>query len=214
MRKLYIFDMDGLLVDTERMMNESWYNSFKYYNLNITPEKTIELVGLSLSQIKNKILQWSNCNNFDEIHNYAINDFWMNAEKNGIEVKKGAIELLNYLKSNGVNIALATSTMKQRGLKILEQTKLLNFFDYMLFGDLVKRTKPDPEILKTILEKFSISAHDAIVFEDSYNGIKAANEAVIDVIFIKDLVDPNNLGEIKIHSSYESLIDYLNYLKN
>ena len=138
----------------------------------------------------------------------------MNAEKNGIEVKKGAIELLNYLKSNGVNIALATSTMKQRGLKILEQTKLLNFFDYMLFGDLVKRTKPDPEILKTILEKFSISAHDAIVFEDSYNGIKAANEAVIDVIFIKDLVDPNNLGEIKIHSSYESLIDYLNYLKN
>ena len=213
MRKLYIFDLDGLLVDTERMMNDSWFNSFEHFNLKVSQEKTLQLVGLSLVQIKDKVIDWTKTNYFDEIHQYAINDFWFSADKHGIGIKEGVVELLNYLRSSGALVALATSTVTQRGLRILQETKLLQLFDFMQFGDQVKKTKPDPEIYLSIIDKLSIEPQDAIIFEDSYNGIKAGNDAMIDVIFIKDMVDPNTQGHIHLHASYKSLLEYLNYLR-
>lgn len=213
MRKLYIFDLDGLLVDTEKMMNESWFNSFEHFNLKVSKDKALELVGLSLVQIMNKVIGWTKTDLFDEIHKYAISDFWANADNYGIGIKEGAVELLKYLRSSGVMVALATSTVTERGLRILEKTELLPLLDFMLFGDQVKRTKPDPEIYLSIINKLNTQPQDAIIFEDSYNGIKAGNNAMIDVIFIEDMVDPNRQGHLHIHSSYKSLLDYLDYLR-
>lgn len=212
MRKLYIFDLDGLLVDTEKMMNESWYNSFEHFELNISQTKTLELVGLSLMQIKSKVIDWTDTNCFDDIHIYAINDFWKNADNYGIGIKDGVVELLDYLKTKGVLTALATSTVTQRGIRILNQTKLISYFDLMLFGDQVEKTKPNPEIFLAITSNFRIPLHDAIIFEDSYNGIKAGNEAKIDVVFIKDMVDPFKQGQVHIHSSFKSLLEYLEFI--
>lgn len=115
--------------------------------------------------------------------------FWQWVDEYGISIKDGVLNVLNWCKNKGYQTALATSTARQRSLHLLKIAGIDFNFDYQVFGDEVANTKPDPEILINILNQANINNEDAIIFEDSANGLLAAYNAGTDVVWVKDVAE-------------------------
>lgn len=131
----------------------------------------------------------------------------------GVRLKPGAKELLAYLKANHYHIALATSSFKKRAVNILQEHDILKYFDTCVFLEDVKHSKPHPEIFLKALEKLNVSNKNAIVLDDSENGIKAAINAKIDIICIPDMKIPSKEYLDKTLFTGRSLFDVLTYLQ-
>jgi len=104
-----------------------------------------------------------------------------------IMVKKGLIDLLEFLKANNIKMAVATSTYKQKATQRLKETEIYHYFDYLVFGDDITESKPHPQIFLKALNHFGFDPSEAIVFEDSYNGLLAADAGNIKCIIIPDI---------------------------
>lgn len=208
-RKLIIFDMDGCLIDTESVYADIWYKLFKEEHIPIGIEEITTWRGLGWEKIKDIIAKETNSLNLalelrerrEEIyHNYLYN--------NQIKLKPYAKEAINYFKNEGYKIALGTSTYEKKAIMTLNYFKLVPEFDYLVFGDNVPNPKPSPDIFNLILEKSSTKPQEAIIFEDSYHGIKAANNANIDVVYIPDgnQIFLDNLKVLKIIKNFSEVI--------
>lgn len=213
MIKAVIFDLDGLLVDSEivaykiykEMLNEFEYNfSIEEYAKNFSGKTLINNITylintynlpLDINIALEKVL---------EIENKFIEE--------GIELKAGAKELLSYLKSNSYKIALASSSIKDRALTILKQNNIIEYFDDFVFGYEVEKGKPYPDIFLKACEKLSESPENCLVLEDSEAGIQAAYSANIPVICVPDMKVPTQkyLDMTKaVLNSLEEVISYL-----
>jgi HAD superfamily hydrolase (TIGR01509 family) len=128
-------------------------------------------------------------------------------EKHGIDVKEGVAELLTLLKQKNIKIAVASSTLQERGEFLLKRTKIHDLFDYHIYGDMVELTKPNPEIFLCVVNHFGVKVEEALVLEDSFYGVKAANNAKIDVIWVRDLVDIDQKGEVQYMNKFNSMKD-------
>ena len=189
--KLVIFDVDGLLLNTEWVWDKVWkqiadkYHEPRFYELHkfavgITGKDTENLIINSLPEVKNalEMLQEARSLGADII------------EEN-IAVMPGAFALLNYLKAHNITMAIATTTPKNITIRRLKQTALIDYFAVMVCGDEVKKRKPDPEIYNTILMKTGYSANEAIVFEDTGYGVTSAYNAKIRPVMVPSLRGPN-----------------------
>ena len=105
-----------------------------------------------------------------------------------IEVKKGLYDLLEYLKKNHIKMAVASSTRYKRVLSNLKSIKVDHYFDAIIGGDQIKHGKPAPDIFLKAVELLGVNEEDALVLEDSRNGILAAHAGKIPVICIPDLI--------------------------
>ena len=106
----------------------------------------------------------------------------------GIPLKPGVKELLLRLKAKGYRTALASSTATDTVKSELSQTGLIDYFDFIIGGDKVKKSKPNPEIFLKAAEGLGVSVSEAIIIEDSHNGIRAASRAGIFSIMVPDLM--------------------------
>lgn len=190
-KKAIIFDLDGLLVDTEIVS----YNIYKELLSELNIDYTIKDYATYYSG-KTEIINVTNL-----IHTFQLD--WSLEEglekvleveerliKDGVDLKKGANELLSYLKENNYKIALATSSTKDRAFSILNQHHLVHYFDDYVFAEDVTHSKPHPEVFLKACEKINMNVDDCIVLEDSENGILASYNANIDVICIPDMKIP------------------------
>lgn len=196
-KKLVIFDMDGVLIDSERMSDACWQITLSDHNIAFSDEKRSQLVGMSIENadvfFKEEI---GSTYTFDQLKEYQINVQKEYVKKHPITVKEGILDLIKTLKEHEINIAVASSTTKQRGIDRLKQSGLYGMFDYYIFGDMVQQTKPNPEIFLKVVEHFNYDNKETVVFEDSYYGVKAANNANIDVVWLKDMVDIDKMGDV------------------
>ena len=110
-------------------------------------------------------------------------------EKEPYKLKKGAINILNYCKEHDIKMAIATSTARDKQTKVLTQLGIIDHFDYMVFGDEIKNSKPAPDIYLKVYEHYNLDKDEMIIYEDSNNGILSGYNAGIKVVYIKDIVD-------------------------
>lgn len=184
-----IFDMDGVMFDTERLAEKIWLGIFKEYKL--LPNKTFmdSIKGRNISDSKKLFEQFYGSNiDFIELKNLRDQRLEHELRCNGVPLKNGLIETLNYLKANNKKIALASSSNKKLIMDNLKDTKLTNYFDYIVSGEDFRQSKPNPEIFLNCSNHFNISVSNCLVIEDSKAGVDAALNAKMQVVWIPDLV--------------------------
>lgn len=194
MKKAFVFDMDGVLIDTESICDRTWEMAADYYNL----DKELCLKSINLCRGTNKAATREIVRNLfphlnpDE-YLAKTSEFFMQIEEGeGINKMPYAFECLDYLRSKGWKLALASSTRGPVVESHLRKTGLLEFFEYRVTGDLVQHSKPDPEIYLKACGLLNLSPDECLAVEDSPNGLKSAKSAGLSTIMIPDRIMPND----------------------
>lgn len=193
MIKAVIFDMDGLMFDTEALAVKSWKYVGEKFNCDITDEMISKARGVDIAHTK-MIFEDAFGSNVDFYDLQSAYVAYMNeyVDLNGVPIKQGLEKLLEYIKKRGLKIALATSTENKRAIYYLTKANVLHYFNKILCGDMVEKGKPDPDIYLKAVASLGLKAEECIVLEDSPNGSLAAHRANCPVIMVPDLDKPND----------------------
>ena len=215
MIKAIIFDMDGLMIDSERVTFECYQERLKDMNLTMDEEFYKTLLGKPIKGIYQRFYDvygddFPIENVIQDVHQLMAERF----ETEGVPVKKGLVELLHYLKDNNYKTIVATSSNRDRVDKILAQAKITEFFDDSICGDEVTKGKPNPEVFLKSCQKLGVNVDKAIVLEDSEAGIQASYDANIKVICIPDMKYPEKQYEEKTFKILKDLTEVTAYLKS
>lgn len=215
MIKAVIFDMDGLMIDSERTTFEGYQVVLKDMGLTIEEDFYKSLLGKPIKGIHQRFYDVYG-NDFPiekvigEVHVYIQDKF----EAQGVPIKEGLIELLKYLKTNNYKTIIATSSQRSRVDKIIKQANIEKYFDDSICGDEVTNGKPHPEVFLKACQKLGVQPDEAIVLEDSESGIQASHSANIKVICIPDMKEPEAKYADMLTEKYPNLNYLIDYLKN
>ena len=212
--ELVIFDMDGLMFDTERIYYQAWKAAMTFYGYGFSWEVYIQLVarnshtiGLILKKIYGESFPYEAVRDKKrEISDEII------AEQ-GMPKKPGLMELLDFLEEEGIKKAVATSSTREKALNYLELGGVKIRFDHIVCGSDVRESKPHPEIFEIAARYLHISPQQCIVLEDSKMGIKAAKAAGMYSIFIPDLVEMDEEIQKDASTTLENLYEVINWIK-
>lgn len=215
MAKGAVFDMDGLMIDSERLVYSIWQEMMdecgREYSLDIF-KKSIGLRAEDSERYYKSVYG----SNFDYAGFKAESRirYFKRIEKNGVPTKKGLYEIFDYLKSKNYKISLATSTSSDTALKIMKKINLYDRFDAFVCGDDVKIGKPDPEVFLVAAKKLCLEPKDCVAFEDSINGIKSAFAAGMTTVMVPDLLKPTKEIEPMINFLCDDLSKAIACLDN
>lgn len=187
--KAVIFDLDGLILDSETWWLKSIEKTNEKYGYNFPLSLAVDSIGMRIDLMNKK---WKNVmgDNFDVDKFREYNAYFMekDANENGIKIKSGFYELINFLKQNNIKVAIASSSLSDRVYFSLKCAKIdKTIFDAIITGDMVENGKPKPDIYLKTCEMLKVNTDDSIALEDSDNGIKSATSAVIMTILIPDI---------------------------
>ena len=208
MIKAVIFDMDGLMIDSERVTYEGYVIECRNLGVVMEEEFYKQLLGHTLPEVF-QVLRKKYGETFPvedvlkRVHKYMDDRF----VQEGVPVKKGLRELLSYLKDHGYRTVVATSSGRERVDRILKQAELTEYFDGSVCGDEVKKGKPDPEVFIKACGKAMVKPEEALVLEDSEAGISAAYAAGIPVVCVPDMKYPEAEYAAKAFRIVDSLED-------
>ena len=214
MIKAVIFDMDGLMFDTEKLWEDTFFkvgNQFGYY---LSADFHRSTIGTNYTAIEKTFKD-----KFGSDFPFA--DFYVECRKymdeiirnNGLGIKKGLLELLNYLKENNYLIAIGSSSKLKRIKWYLECAGIAeNMFTAIVSGDDIVKGKPNPDIFLKACELLLVNPSETLVLEDSNNGIKAAKNAGCISVLIPDLdVIKEDVLE-QVDYKFDSLYDVIDFL--
>lgn len=179
-KKGFIFDLDGVIVDTAKYHFLAWQKLAKSIGIDFSHEQNEQLKGVSRVKSLEKILTWGNKTISEDKFNALMaskNDDYLSfiAKMNHDEILPDVPKVLNYLKEQNQPISLGSASKNAR--QILNKVDLLKQFDAIVDGNDVSKAKPDPEVFLIAAKALSIKPEDCIVFEDSVAGVQAANTA-------------------------------------
>lgn len=187
--QLVIFDMDGLMIDTERLAMIAFSKTMEENGYEFDKALFLELIGVPILNMEQQLLKkYGSEFPFLEMMDCFRANRVKYMEQYGITAKKGLTELLEHLENKGIKKAVATSSVRSVMEKSLKDIGVFHYFEYSVCGDEVLIGKPNPEVFIKALSKASVKPENALVLEDSMNGIRASHNASIRPIFIQDLV--------------------------
>lgn len=207
-----IFDMDGLLLDTERVCMRVFKQACKTVNQPFHEEIYLSIIGRNAAGIE-KIFRAAYGDHHDAIHAEWSKNYKAIVNHQAIPVKEGVIELLTWLKENQIPTAMATSTHKEVAQRKLELAGLSQYFDGITCGCEVSAGKPDPEIYLLAASRLGVEPTQCLAFEDSNNGVLSAVGAQMVTFQIPDLVEPSDEVKALNHYIVPSLHEALAQLK-
>lgn len=215
MSKTVIFDMDGVIFDTEALYIACWKILGEKYAFGEIEEVCYQCIGTTSVETKKIVLEhYGQDFEYEKFCKEASVLFQEKTKEHGIPVKRGARELLSYLKVNGYRIGLASSTRKQVIEEELKEAGLLSFFHVIVGGDMVEHSKPDPEIYLLACREMGVNPAETIAIEDSFNGVRAASRAGMKVFMVPDLLEPDAEMRELVEEVYPSLMGVLGYFQN
>lgn len=210
-----IFDMDGLMFDTERLTHVATLQAAKELGHPGIDECAREMIGRNEKEcvrLYTKYLGGDFSYRRFAVRRQEIIDAFI--LKNGVPVKPGLFELLDFLKREGLRTAVATSTSRRHALPYLEQTGAARYLDGMVFGDMLEKSKPAPDIyLKAAAEIETLPA-DCMALEDSPLGILSAHGAGMTAVMVPDLVAPEEVPGQVFDYCVSSLFDVVGLVQN
>ncbi|AUS04291.1 beta-phosphoglucomutase [Pseudotamlana carrageenivorans] len=179
-RKGFIFDLDGVIVDTAKYHFLAWKNLAHSMGFDFTETQNEQLKGVSRVDSLNKILAWGNTtvseDKFQALMTLKNDEYLGYIDKmNDSEILIDVPKVLDFLKQNNQGIALGSASKNAR--RILEKVKLISKFDAIVDGNDVSKAKPDPEVFLNAASAITCDPKDCVVFEDSVAGVQAANRA-------------------------------------
>ncbi len=215
MQKAIIFDMDGVLFDTERLIGEIWKQLGEREGLSQIDNVFMDCVGRSYEDTRLVFYRYYGKDfAFVAFREEARRMFFQVIETEGIPIKQGVNELLVYLQEEGYKIGLASSSKKQDILSHLNQAEIRDYFKVIIGGDQVRQSKPHPEIYQLACEQLGGIPHETFCIEDSLNGVRAGIAAGLKVIMVPDLIHPTPEILAQVHKKCSSLLEVKNYLSN
>lgn len=214
MVKAVIFDMDGVIFDSERIIIELWEEFAQENNIERMDEVTVHCIGLN-----DKATQVV----FKEVYGEDYDYHYFNSiiskryhelcDGGKLPMKVGVVELLSYLKENNVKVALASSTKTQTVVNQLKDANIYQYFDKVVCGDMVEKSKPEPDIFLKAAEELGINPKEAYIIEDSFNGIRAAHAAGSKPIMVPDMVQPTEEIKNLCFEIKKTLLEVRDYFK-
>ncbi|EMF0285203.1 HAD family phosphatase [Enterococcus hirae] len=214
--KAVIFDMDGLLFDTEIVYYEASQMVADQMGFPYDKELYLKYLGVSDEEVwanYHQIFASFEKNNVQRFINDAYEETIRRFSLGAVQLKPGVIELLDFLEEHRIPKVVASSNQRHIIELLLEKNQLTNYFETIVSAENVKRAKPDPEIFLLAHEYLGTKKQETLVLEDSKNGILAAASAEIPVIMIPDLLAPSEDLQQKTLAVLSSLHEVPGYLK-
>lgn len=197
-----IFDMDGILFDSESVYIEGYVKyASDYPDIRETSLSCVGANGIRTREIF--LEKYGEDFPFDAY--YKKVKAYVQARP--IPLKKGAVTILKFLSEKNIPIALASSTSTQSVMKMLSEADILPYFDKVICGDMVSHSKPHPEIFLKACEQLGFSPDRCYVIEDSYNGIRAAKSAGTIPVMVPDILMPDDKIREKLSYLFSDLIE-------
>ncbi|MBE7014929.1 MAG: HAD family phosphatase [Ruminococcaceae bacterium] len=205
-----IFDMDGTLLDTQRIYIPAWEYAGKIQGITGVGECIYHVAGMNEDGWSDYLLKKYEQMDLDifkeDMKEYIV--------KNGkLKFKEGAIELINYLKENGVKIAVASGSSKEVIKNYFKLLSVTDLFDVIVGGDDVENGKPAPDIFIKAAQELGVSESCCFVFEDSKNGIKAGYDAGMKCIGVPDIVSFDDSAREMMFAEISKLSEGVEILK-
>lgn len=209
-----IFDMDGLMLDTEKLLTRFWIKAAGEYGFDMKMEHVLGIRSLAAKYAIPKLQSI-----FGEDFDYRairsrrielMNDY---IKENGIEKKKGLDELLEFLKGK-FSIAVATATDYERTEMYLKKVGVFDYFDKIICGPMVENGKPAPDIYLKAAEELGLPPEECVALEDSPNGILSAYRAGCKPIMVPDLSQPDEETASMLYAKADSLSDVIDILNS
>lgn len=209
--KALVFDKDGTLHDTERVFHDAWRLAAKDLRVPDIETTIQDCTGRNIQDIQQ---YWeAKYPDIPFAAYYALRTrYFDQLTEQGIPVKEGAVQLLKTLRERGYLLALATSTGRKTAMEHLRRTGMEGLFDAMIFGDMVQRGKPAPDIYLTAAGALGLSPEECVGVEDSPNGVLSVHNAGMRAIMVPDLTAPTPAIEAVLWARCDCLLDILRVL--
>lgn len=207
-----IFDMDGLLLDSERMAFNAFLKTCRQFNLSDRSDLVYQCIGTNAETTKKIVLDAIGSEvDFDIFWKSFHSTYQEDITTNGIPMKQGVVSLLDHISSLDVPMAVATSTETDIAETKLANAGIIKYFENITGGEQVNRSKPAPDIYLKAASSLNVNTQYSLALEDSENGVMSANAAGLTVIQIPDLVQPSDELKQNGHIILHSLKDVINY---
>ncbi|MGN0794406.1 MAG: HAD family hydrolase [Aristaeellaceae bacterium] len=205
--KAFIFDMDGLMFDTERVFMGAWDAVGERMGLGKAGYMVMKTLGMN-TEASNQVWRSEFGDDVDTEALWAYSREYMTDyySKHPVPVKQGLHELLDYLQRKGYLLAVASSTSREKVEANLVRTGVRSYFDVVISGDMVENSKPAPDIYLRAAEELGVKPGCCCALEDSRNGLLSAHKAGMPVIMVPDLWEPDDEVKQFILGPFESLL--------
>ena len=188
-----IFDMDGLMFDTERVARDGWIAVGKEDGYNVTVDFLDRVTGVNAVRVGEICREEFGADFQYETFHLRVYDYMFRIfDRDGMPCKPGLRELLDYLAGHGIRAAVASSSSRSVVVDYLKRADIERYFDAVICGDMVQNSKPAPDIFLKAAELLETPPADCLVLEDSHNGVRAGYAAGMEVIMIPDLIPPTD----------------------
>lgn len=202
----FIFDLDGTLIDTEKLYRKYWPMALADYGYELSDERALMLRSLGRPFAPRQFKDWYGEDfDYNLIRQRRKEYVEGHIEKYGIDLRPGVKEILTYLRDKNITVAIATATDPERTAKYLEMTGISEFFTDIICATMVKCGKPAPDIYKYACEKLNKKPSECFAVEDAPNGVKSAYDAGLKVIFIPDQAPSDDSFKSMIFAEFDNI---------
>lgn len=211
--KAFIFDMDGLMFDTERVFIGAWDYAGEQMGLGKAGYMCLKTLGMNTLACE-QVWRDEFGEDVDVAAMWDYSREYMEAyySKYAVSAKKGLYDLLTYLKRKGYKLAVASSTKREKVEKHLTGANVRQYFDAVIAGDMVEKSKPEPDIYLKAAASLGVRPEECYALEDSRNGLLSANSAGCKAIMVPDLWQPDDVVKQFILGPFEDLLQVRDWL--